>query len=94
LEPFVKLKSRSDLWEIQMKTACMIIATAVALHSGQGSAQKESVPVDRKVAPLTLRTRIPLPGVYGRMDHFGWGSKRGLLIVSALDNETVKIIGD
>ena len=43
-------------------------------------------------APLQLRTRIPLPGVYGRMDHYGWDSRRGILIVSALGNNTVEII--
>jgi hypothetical protein len=36
--------------------------------------------------------RIPLPGVYGRMDHYGWDSKRGILIVSALGNDTVEIV--
>ena len=35
-----------------------------------------------------------LPGVYGRMDHYGWDSKRGLLLVAALGNDTVEIIGD
>ena len=78
-----------------MKTACMIFATVIALHSGQASAQEEGArPIDRTGAPLTLRTRIALPGVYGRMDHFGWDTKRGLLIVSALGNDTVEIIGD
>jgi hypothetical protein len=43
-------------------------------------------------APLTLRTRIPLPGVYGRIDHFGWDSKRGILLVTALGNNTVEIV--
>src|SRR4051812_2426672 len=78
-----------------MKTACMIFATVVALHSGQASAQGEGTPLTvGKVAPLTLRTRIPLPGVYGRMDHFGRDTERGLLIVSALGNDTVEIVGD
>jgi hypothetical protein len=78
-----------------MKTACMIFATVIALHSGQASAQEEGArPIDRTGAPLTLRTRIALPGVYGRMDHFGWDTKRGLLIVSALGNDTVEIVGD
>jgi hypothetical protein len=45
-------------------------------------------------APITLRTRIPLPGVYGRMDHYGWDSKRGQLLVAALGNDTVEIVGD
>jgi hypothetical protein len=47
---------------------------------------------DGQPPPLTLRTRIPLPGVYGRIDHFGWDSKRGILIVSALGNDTVEIV--
>src|SRR5258707_13690638 len=41
---------------------------------------------------LSLRTRIPLPGVYGRIDHYGWDSKRGILLVSALGNDTVEIV--
>jgi hypothetical protein len=41
---------------------------------------------------LSLRTRIPLPGVYGRIDHFGWDGKRANLIVSALGNDTVEIV--
>src|SRR5258708_13252395 len=41
---------------------------------------------------LSLRTRIPLPGVYGRIDHFGWDGKRADLIVSALGNDTVEIV--
>ena len=41
---------------------------------------------------LSLRTRIPLPGVYGRIDHYGWDGKRGNLIVSALGNDTVEIV--
>ena len=78
-----------------MNTACMIFATVIALHSGQASAQEEGARlIDRTSAPLTLRTRIALPGVYGRMDHFGWDTKRGLLIVSALGNDTVEIVGD
>ena len=78
-----------------MRISYVIIATVVALQSSQAFAQGEGAPlIDRKGTPLTLRTRIPLPGVYGRMDHFGWDSKRGLLIVSALGNDTVEIIGD
>ncbi|HEV2170202.1 MAG TPA: hypothetical protein VGR40_04605 [Candidatus Binatus sp.] len=42
--------------------------------------------------PLTLRSIIALPGVYGRMDHYGWDSKRGVLLVTALGNNTVEIV--
>src|SRR5262249_29699438 len=37
-------------------------------------------------------SRIPLPGVYGRIDHYGWDSKRGVLLVSALGNNTMEIV--
>jgi len=47
---------------------------------------------DEKIAPLTLRARIPLPGVYGRMDHYGFDSRRGILLVSALGNNTVEVV--
>ena len=55
----------------------MIMAAGLAaLVSGQACAQQnvsEAKEFD-KPAPLTLRTRIPLPGVYGRIDHYGWDS--------------------
>jgi hypothetical protein len=73
----------------------MIIAAALAaVVHGQADAQ-ETVPQARdfdKAPPLVLRTRIPLPGVYGRMDHYGWDGKRANLIVSALGNDTVEIV--
>ena len=66
----------------------------VALVFGQACAQ-QSVPQAKEfdnLPPLTLRTRIPLPGVYGRLDHYGWDGKRANLIVSALGNDTVEIV--
>ena len=67
-------------------------AGLVALVFGQACAQ-QSVPQAKELdnlPPLTLRTRIPLPGVYGRLDHYGWDGKRAHLIVSALGNDTVE----
>ena len=76
-----------------------VVGVAVLL-GGRAFAQINTPPADSradsqsvgKPSPLTLRTRIPLPGVYGRMDHYGWDSKRGVLIVSALGNDTVEIV--
>ena len=75
--------------------------TAALLLSHSASAQQTSA-VRRPVAqtrsgtdailPMTLRARIALPGVYGRMDHYGFDSKRGNIIVSAVGNDTVEII--
>ena len=78
-----------------MERVSVAIAGLAALLLSQALAQQSTPPATSKVSdqppPLTLRTRIPLPGVYGRMDHYGWDSKRGILIVSALGNNTVEI---
>jgi hypothetical protein len=75
-----------------MRTSCMLVAVA-ALCSNPTAAQEQAIGA-ADGNPLVLRTRIALPGVYGRMDHFGWDNKRGLLIVSALGNDTVEIVGN
>jgi hypothetical protein len=77
-----------------MRTALLVAGLAV-FHLSHALAQEPAISrVEGKASPMTLRTRIALPGVYGRIDHFGWDTKRGLLIVSALGNDTVEIIGD
>jgi hypothetical protein len=76
-----------------MKRLGIVAVGFAALLLGQALAQQQARPADSdKPAPLTLRTRIPLPGVYGRMDHYGWDAKRGILLVSALGNDTVEIV--
>jgi hypothetical protein len=68
-------------------------AQQLRLQTAAPSANSPTGPNDTdSLAPLTLRTVIPLPGVYGRMDHYGWDTKRGILIVSALGNDTVEIV--
>ncbi len=42
-------------------------------------------------APLRLVQTIPLPGVEGRIDHFGLDAKNWRLFVSALGNNTVEV---
>jgi DNA-binding beta-propeller fold protein YncE len=77
-------------------SAALILVALSALQLSRASAQAPppsgGLPETGKVPPLSLRTRIPLPGVYGRIDHYGWDSKRGVLIVSALGNDTVEIV--
>ena len=74
----------------------LLFGCIAALPITPASAQPPDVPADSRYADkppvLSLRTRIPLPGVYGRIDHYGWDSKRGNLIVSALGNDTVEIV--
>jgi DNA-binding beta-propeller fold protein YncE len=76
-----------------MPIVAALVGTLLSVEVGLA---EETVggPAARGSAPITLRTRIPLPGVYGRMDHYGWDSRRGQLLVAALGNDTVEIIGD
>jgi len=82
------------------KRFAIVAGGLAALLLGHAFAQPDAPPADSQVSSqdpgkpplMTLRTRIPLPGVYGRIDHYGWDSKRGNLIVSALGNDTVEIV--
>ena len=42
--------------------------------------------------PLRLVQTIPLPGVEGRIDHFGLDAKGQRLFVAALGNDTVEVV--
>src|SRR5258708_5258704 len=79
-----------------MSKTSMIAAGIAVLLLGHALAQQPMpLPAPQtadKMPPMTLRTRIALPGVYGRLDHYGWDSKRGILLVSALGNNTVEVI--
>lgn len=66
-------------------------ALIVAVTSGIARAEAPPAPQTSK-PPLLLKARVALPGVYGRMDHYSWDTKRGNVIVSALGNNTVEII--
>jgi hypothetical protein len=72
--------------------AVLLLDQASAQTGAPAAGSRAESPEAGKPPPLTLRARIPLPGVYGRMDHYGWDSKRGVLIVSALGNDTVEIV--
>lgn len=76
-----------------MKRICLMCLTmfvgfAVVLTSTHG----QEGPSPREIPPLRLIQEIPLPGVTGRMDHFGVDVKRHRLIVSSLGNNTVEIV--
>src|SRR5215472_10252006 len=51
-----------------------------------------SLAVGQESSPLSLKTRIALPNVNGRMDHFAVDVKRQRLFVSALGNHTVEVL--
>jgi DNA-binding beta-propeller fold protein YncE len=72
-----------------LRLGAIVVAGLAMLLAGKATAQEA---VSDKVPPITLRSRIALPSVYGRMDHYGWDSRRQNLIVNALGNNTVEIV--
>lgn len=80
------------------RVSLVCITMLIALFVGCASPQRAVAPLGSsdsgKSPPIYLRTRIALPGVYGRMDHYGLDTKRGVLIVSALGNNTVELISN
>jgi hypothetical protein len=69
--------------------AALFIGITIGPLMGEALAEE---PIFDKAPPITLRARMALPGVYGRMDHYGYDNKRGNLIVLALGNNTVEIL--
>jgi DNA-binding beta-propeller fold protein YncE len=51
-----------------------------------------SMAIGQESSALSLKTRIALPNVDGRMDHFGVDVKGQRLFVSALGNHTVEVL--
>ena len=84
----------------QVVTGCIVVAVLppimyYAVSSGHPQVAAATAPtsnVDRTLAPLTPRSRIVLPGVFGRIDHLGFDRRRGNLFVAALGNDTVEVI--
>lgn len=65
-----------------LAVGALSVASAVAQQSARTAGS----------APLVLTGTIPLPNVYGRIDHFGFDPGNRLFL-SALGNNTVEIIG-
>jgi len=70
-----------------MKKVCGICLalTLIVAFTTQISAQKSST--SQGARPVVLTEAIPLPGVQGRFDHFGF-DRQNRLFVSALGNNT------
>src|SRR6185312_3129511 len=85
-------KSKLRLHLLALLLCVTVAAAAPNYLLAQPLEPKAPAPNGDKIPPLTLRTYIALPGVYGRMDHYGWDTKRGVLLVTAVGNNTVEIV--
>jgi DNA-binding beta-propeller fold protein YncE len=66
-----------------------VFALARAQQAPSPAATKASA---REISSLQLQQEIPVPNVMGRLDHMSSDSKRRLLFVSALGNNTAEVI--
>lgn len=74
-----------------MKRSCGIGFELLLLTFLTAQAGAQTVSSSEPARPLVLTEAIPLPGVQGRFDHFGFDGKNQL-IVAALGNNTVEVI--
>lgn len=74
---------------VSMIAAMLGALAMVGMRPADASAQQSAV----RREPIVLTNRIPLPGVVGRMDHFTIDNKHRRVIVTALGNNTVEVVG-
>ncbi|HEV2523130.1 MAG TPA: hypothetical protein VGT24_12170 [Candidatus Acidoferrales bacterium] len=68
---------------------CLAFALA---RAQQAPSQAPAKPAAREISSLQLQQEIPVPNVMGRLDHMSSDSKRRLLFVSALGNNSAEVI--
>jgi len=69
----------------------LLMAGPSKVASQTSKAAPQSQPA-REISSLQLQQQIPVPNVMGRLDHMSSDSKRRLLFVSALGNNTAEVI--
>lgn len=74
-----------------MKTNLAICSASILLSGGVLGLYAQEAVAPEPPRPLVLTEAIPMTGVQGRFDHFGFDGKNRL-IVAALGNNTVEII--
>ena len=72
---------------VKMLTSALAVSSFFLLFLPPSAGQNT-----RKSEPLSLATAIPLPGVRGRIDHFGVDVKGKRLFMAAVGNGTLEVI--
>jgi hypothetical protein len=72
-----------------MRRGCVVLWVAVGV-AWVASAQKSSTAATGRAQPLVLTDAIPLEGIKGRFDHFGYG--RGRVFAAALGSNAVVVV--
>jgi hypothetical protein len=71
-----------------------VAAFIVGFQAGVMSARTDAPMAGARAMPLVARSRIMLPGVFGRIDHFGLDGRRGNIFICALGNDTVEVVNN
>jgi DNA-binding beta-propeller fold protein YncE len=66
--------------------------TAIVVLTGNAMASRDRSPVTQSSPMLRERSRIPLPGVGGRIDHLAFDPAHERLFVAAIGNDTVEVV--
>ena len=72
-----------------MRGGCVVLCVALGVAC-VAYAQKSSSPPAGRTLPLVLTDAIPLEGIKGRFDHFGYG--RGRVFAAALGSNAVVVV--
>src|SRR6185312_9247350 len=73
--------------KIMQRFSLLIVVTAIAFGADPTASEYGS-----KSAFLVQVGTIPLKGVEGRLDHFGFDARRKRLFLAALGNDTVELV--
>jgi WD40 repeat protein len=83
---------KNVLWiSLAMLLACGSFAL-MSLAQEASTAKAPAKTAAREISSLQLQQEIPVPNVMGRLDHMSSDSKRRLLFVSALGNNSAEVI--
>lgn len=86
------MKKTIAVYPIAMIAWGMFVVISASRVASQNSKPASQTQPPREISSLQLQQQIPVPNVMGRLDHMSSDSKRRLLFVSALGNNTAEVI--
>src|SRR5229473_1378846 len=86
------MKKSFAVYPIALIACGMFLIVGAGRVASQTSKATSPNQLTREISSLQLQQQIPVPNVMGRLDHMSSDSKRRLLFVSALGNNSAEVI--
>src|SRR5229473_7636419 len=86
------MKKSFAVYPIALIACGMFLIVGAGRVASQTSKATSPNQLTREISSLQLQQEIPVPNVMGRLDHMSSDSKRRLLFVSALGNNSAEVI--